>query len=253
MQLAGLGAIAKISNMNTKNKENRTVSSSTTGGDLLGETNDNNLYDDELYQDDGDVYSVWSKLCDVTTCIESPITANSPTGYAIDAAGAMQTSADGSSYMSRDLPKPPESVACILPPEKFKVTSVVHRAEHLDISESPISLPSRYTKALQSQVEGIQQLRKKLSTVDMNNGSIVEKTINNNFIDWLVQTEKTNHIIDLIKMDRIGRSIGGANAATSDTDTGTRDSSAAECKRTIGGLVMDNEDDDDLFMHTTVS
>lgn len=117
------------------------------------------------------------------------------------------------------------------------------------ISESPILLPPRYTRALANQVEGIQQLRKMLSTIDSNSGSLVEKTINNNFIDWLVQTEKSNHIIDLIKMDRSGKN--GGHISTAGTDT--RETGGAAILKGIGEGLRDNDDDDDLFMHTSAS
>ena len=46
---------------------------------------------------------VWSRVCDVSTCLESPPAASSPTGYAIDAAGIMAEPG-----IHRFLPKPPE-------------------------------------------------------------------------------------------------------------------------------------------------
>lgn len=45
----------------------------------------------------------WFRVCDVTACMELPMTSNSPTGYAIDIAGSIS---DSSSYLS--LPRPVE-------------------------------------------------------------------------------------------------------------------------------------------------
>ena len=251
MQLAGLSAVSKFTNMNEKNRKEKMKeqTSSLSGGMSQGDSDDCG-YADEAFEDDNDEFSVWSQLCDVTTCIESPVTANSPTGYALDAAGTMQSSTEISSYMNRNLPKPPESVACILPPEKFKVTSVVHRPEHLDIFDSPIALPSRYVKALNDQMDSIQNLRDMLSVVEESGASVIEKTINNNFIDWLVQTEKTNHIIDLIKMDRAGSKFAG------NINTAIRAGPDMSNSKGMGGGLTCNyesEENDDLFMHTNTT
>ena len=245
MQLAGLSVIAKMSNIHAKRQEEAIASSSRISSENKQTEKSEGSSSDCLFHDGIDDCNVWSKLCDVTTCLEAPITANSPTGYAIDAAGAIQGTVEGNSYMNFTLPKPPESVACILPPEKFKVTAIVHRAEYLDISESPISLPPRYAKALQDKVEGIQHLRNMLGNLELSGGSSLERTINNNFIDWLVQTEKNNQIIDLIKLD------SGA-ATTVNAATVGRVANAA-ISVAGGGLIDndENEDDDDLFMSTT--
>lgn len=150
--------------------------------------------------------SAWSRICDVTTCLESPVAASSPTGYAIDAAGSMSES-----MIHRTLPQPPESTATILPPEKFTVTSIPSRLEYLEIAESPIVLPKMYSKHLKQQSESLTALRRMIGDSALSSAPAEEElpstddaisgVLTNSFLDWLVLTGKAQKVIDLIKID----------------------------------------------------
>ena len=56
----------------------------------------------EEYEEDKST-QIWSRICDITTCLDMPVLVNSPTGYAIDAAGSLSDT-----IIHRLLPKPPE-------------------------------------------------------------------------------------------------------------------------------------------------
>ena len=71
----------------------------------------------------------------------------------------------------------------------------------MDIMDSPITLPSKFKRALQEQTDKLLSLRAALHEAETTSGVALEKTISNNFMDWLVQTEKSGKIIDLIKLD----------------------------------------------------
>ena len=90
----------------------RLTETPTSGSISAGVSNWDMHYDDEDGADGsadntltlGSLF--WSYICDVATCVDSPLTASSPTGYAIDAAGPGR--GDASSAQYRTFPKPPE-------------------------------------------------------------------------------------------------------------------------------------------------
>ena len=73
----------------------------------------------------------WSTLCDVNSCLETALTSNSPSGYAVDAMAM-------SSFAL--MPTPTASVAQIAPLEKFKTTMVPFKQECLPFDVSFLSV-----------------------------------------------------------------------------------------------------------------
>ena len=66
-------------------------------------------------------YNSWSNLCDVNACLESVPTANSPTGYALDAI----------SCFPMNYPPPSSNTATIVSAENFKTISIPFKQENL--------------------------------------------------------------------------------------------------------------------------
>jgi hypothetical protein len=66
---------------------------------------DSNMSETVLQEEEFSPRSVWTRICDVSTCVECPVTASSPTGYAVDAAGPGKM---GEVTCFRSFPKPSE-------------------------------------------------------------------------------------------------------------------------------------------------
>ena len=63
----------------------------------------------------------WFNLCDVNACLEAVATANSPSGYALDAVSTFPAS----------FPTPSSNVATIISAENFKTISIPFKQENL--------------------------------------------------------------------------------------------------------------------------
>lgn len=149
----------------------------------------------------------WSYICDVATCVDSPLTASSPTGYAIDAAGPGR--GDMSSAQYRTFPKPPESIASLLSPDRFSTVSIPYRSEQLDIHASPIKLPVQFRASLAEKQNRFVDLKRKILNADGTEGNMsasnqsqLGTVITSSFLDWLTTTGKSQHVIDLINLDK---------------------------------------------------
>lgn len=155
--------------------------------------------------------SAWSSLCDVNAVVDSPSSAASPSGYALDT-----TQFDGT-----PLPTPQESTASVLPPEKFVFVSVPLRGEHLGSSQSAVPITPEYAAAISSSVAAVSAIQAKLlagtgAAVSSPNGkdsevqpadqlaSTTRETtlkLSKHFTDWLISSGKSQHLLDLIRLD----------------------------------------------------
>lgn len=86
---------------------------------------------------DGTV-NCWSVLHDVSSCLESPITSGSPSGYALDAA---------STHTMMSIPPPPINVACHLPYERLQQIAIPSTEEYLELKAGAIALPPLYLRS----------------------------------------------------------------------------------------------------------
>ena len=104
-----------------------------------------------------------------------------------------------------------------MPPERFRVVSIPHRPELLDIEDSPINLSEKYKKFLKEKDSSVESIRQNIldflnqnnndpsseEKKSKNNKDYISPLIMNNFMDWLSSTPgKAQQVIDLIKLDR---------------------------------------------------
>ena len=106
-------------------------------------------------------------------------------------------------------------------PERFKVSAVPHKAELLDIRESPIALPVRYFNSLNEITSSTSRLRQILvnnEELDSVGGRVPREgvgssamVLSDGFMNWLASSEKAQKIMDLIKVDkeRLHKPVGG--------------------------------------------
>lgn len=109
----------------------------------------------------------WQVFYDVGTLLESPVTVNSPTGYAVDAAAAPKNQPPP--------PCPPDAIAHYTPPFSFLFITVpvLSEARGFEV-RNPIEIPAVYYRSLLSRRKKLTSLQR--SVIDFATGTSSETT-----------------------------------------------------------------------------
>lgn len=157
--------------------------------------------------------NVWSSVCDVSACVETPPPTCSPSGYALDLIGEGE---------GMPLPTPPESTCTTLHHDKFFFVTVPMREQHLPAELCAIPLPLEYATAITAARRLHQELQSSVTAAllpadhETPAGSAseplgeVSAIISKQFMDWLVASGKAQHLLDLVRLDSEASVVRGS-------------------------------------------
>lgn len=173
----------------------------------------------------------WHEVFDVGTCADTPTmsppgsTPSSPRvsvstpgmsgGSHTFLSGGMHAGGEGQGGAGGGLssglvtlPKPPESISSLQNPDKFSFLSIPYQPEFQPLEMSPCITPERYMEAYmrkkQNQGDVQRQIADVISRSKGSGGDSADtfgKAMSQQFLEWLVQTGKSQQLLDLVRLD----------------------------------------------------
>lgn len=139
----------------------------------------------------------WGIIHEVGTLLDSPMSAGSPTGYAVDAA---------ESRHYPPAPLPLDNIARIQSAELFMYVTIPLQSEERSFEiAAPIELPPIYLKALINRRKRLVALQRNVIDgvlgMPAETGPAVQSAVSHRFLEWLVRTGRAQQVMDLVKID----------------------------------------------------